>query len=147
MRPDRDTELPWVNAFTLTRRSLLKRAVAAGGIVAMAGASPPLAGARKVQQVEGTPAQEANAALALARILNPTRFENLPPVAVEHAKMIIASTLASAAAGSLIGSARIVRELAKEHAGRPEATVWFDGARLPAHEVARVNAIRCRRVG
>ena len=141
MRPDRDTELPRVNAFTLTRRSLLKRAVAAGGVVAMAGASPPLARARKVPQAERTPTQEANAALALARILNPTRFEDLPPVAVEHAKMIIASTLASAAAGSLIGSARIVRELAKEHAGRPEATVWFDGARLPAHEVARVNAI------
>ena len=86
MRLDRDRELPSVNAFTLTRRSLLKRAVAAGGLVTVAGASPPLAWARKVQPVEGTPAQEVNAALALARILNPTRFEDLPPVAVEHAR-------------------------------------------------------------
>ena len=141
MRPYRDTDPPWVNAFTLSRRGLLKRAVAAGGIIGMAGGSPLLAWARQVQQAEGTSAQEANAALALARILNRTRFEDLPPVAVEHAKMIIASTLASAAGGSLIGSARIVRELAVEHGGRREATVWFDGASLPAYEVARVNAI------
>ena len=141
MHPDQDTELPRANAFSLTRRNLLKRALAAGGIVSMGGISPGLAWARKVEKEEGTPEQETNTALALARILNPTRFDDLPLVAVEHAKMIIASTLASAAAGSLIGSARIVRELAEEHGGKPEATVWFDGARLPAHEVARVNAI------
>jgi 2-methylcitrate dehydratase PrpD len=56
--------------------------------------------------------------------------------------MIIASTLASAAPGSLIASARILRDLAKKHGGRPEATIWFDGAKLPAHEVARVNAVQ-----
>ncbi len=141
MRPYRDTDLPWVNAFTLTRRGLLKHAVAAGGMAGVAGASPLLAWARLVEQSSGTSVQSADGALTLARILNRPRFEDLPPLAVEHAKMIIASTLASAAAGSLIGSARIVRELAEEHGGRPEATVWFDGARLPAHEVARVNAI------
>src|SRR5207244_9848613 len=51
------------------------------------------------------------------------------------------STLASAASGSRIESARIVRELAKERGGKPEATVWFDGVRLPIDEVARVNAM------
>jgi hypothetical protein len=55
--------------------------------------------------------------------------------------VILASTLASAAPGSLIGSARIVRDLAKEQCGRPDATVWFDGAKLPTPEVARVNAM------
>ena len=55
--------------------------------------------------------------------------------------MIIASTLASAAAGSLIGSARIVRDLAKEQGGKPEAAIWFDGAKLPVNEAARVNAM------
>jgi 2-methylcitrate dehydratase PrpD len=48
----------------------------------------------------------------------------------------------SAAPGSIISSARIVRDLAKEHGGRPDATVWFDGARLPVSEVARVNAMQ-----
>jgi len=37
--------------------------------------------------------------------------------------MILASTLASAASGSSIGSARIIRELAKENGGKPEATI------------------------
>jgi 2-methylcitrate dehydratase PrpD len=55
--------------------------------------------------------------------------------------MILASTLASAAAGSLIDSARIVRELAKEHGGKAEATIWFDGTKLPVVDVARVNAM------
>ena len=55
--------------------------------------------------------------------------------------MIIASTLASAAPGSLIDSARIVRELVKERGGKPEASVWFDGTKLPVDEAARVNAM------
>src|SRR5204862_7943468 len=80
-------------------------------------------------------------ALTLAQFLNRSRFDDLPPVAIEHAKMVIASTLASAAPGSLISSAGIVRDLAKEHGGRPDATVWFDGAKLLVNEVARVNAM------
>ena len=69
------------------------------------------------------------------------KYADLPPAAIKHAKMIIASTLASAASGSRIGSAGIVRELAKEQGGKPEATIWFDGAKLPVTEVARVNAM------
>jgi len=37
-----------------------------------------------------------------------------------------ASTLASAAAGSTYSSSRIIRDLAKEHGGKPEATIWFE---------------------
>jgi 2-methylcitrate dehydratase PrpD len=86
-------------------------------------------------------AAESDLGLKLAQFLNRTRFADLPPKAIEHAKMIVASTLASAAPGSLIESARIVRELAKERGGRPEATIWFDGAKLSVSEVARVNAM------
>ena len=114
----------------LTRRRLLQT-FTAGSIAA---ASPLIAFA---QQKESS----ANSALALARILNRTKFGDLPPTAIKHAKMIIASTLASAASGSLIGSARIVRDLAKEQGGKPEATIWFDGAKLPVNEAARVNAM------
>lgn len=82
------------------------------------------------------------AALALTRIVNgQIRYETLPAVAVKHAKMILASTLAGAAPGAKIGSARIIRELAKEQGGKPEASVWFDGAKLPAASAARVNAM------
>jgi 2-methylcitrate dehydratase PrpD len=68
------------------------------------------------------------------------RYEDLPARAIEHAKMILASTLSSAAPGALIGSARILRDIAKERGGKAEATVWFDGTRLPAASAARVNA-------
>lgn len=81
------------------------------------------------------------AALALARVLDRMAFDDLPPVTIKHAKMILASTLASAAAGVSIGSVRIIRELAKEQGGASEAPVWFDGARLPVAETARVNAM------
>jgi 2-methylcitrate dehydratase PrpD len=82
-----------------------------------------------------------NLAVTLAQFLNRTRFDILPPKAIEHAKMIIASTLASASPGSRIDSARIVRELAKERGGKPEARIWFDGTKLPVDETARVNAM------
>ncbi len=62
--------------------------------------------------------------------------------------MILASTFASAAAGSQLDSVRIVRELAKDQGGKREAPVWSDGdgarlpvARLPVAEAARVNAM------
>lgn len=86
-------------------------------------------------------APRENLALALARSLNRTRFGDLPPAAIKHSKMLIASTLSSAASGSLIGSSRIVRDLAKEQGGRPDATIWFDGTKLPVTEAARVNAV------
>ena len=55
---------------------------------------------------------------------------DLPPQAIDNAAMLIASTIASAAAGSQLASARIIRELARERGGRPEASLWFDaGAR------------------
>jgi 2-methylcitrate dehydratase PrpD len=78
----------------------------------------------------------------LAGFLLKTRYDDLPPVAVDHARMIIASTLASAASGEDILSASIARDLAKEKGGRPEATVWFDhDGKLPVIETARVNAM------
>jgi 2-methylcitrate dehydratase PrpD len=80
-------------------------------------------------------------ALKLAQYLNHVRYEDLPPQAIEHAKMIIASTLASAAPGTIIGSAAIMRDIAKEHGGSPDATVWFDGTKLPLTETVRVNAM------
>ncbi len=77
----------------------------------------------------------------LARLALETRFEDLPPDAVERAEMVIASTLASAAMGAGISSSRIMRELAQEHGGAAESSIWFDGGpRLPLPEVARVNA-------
>jgi len=118
----------------LTRRQLLREALAAA-------AATSIAGRIALGQTE-VPQQVAPLALQLARFLEATAYGDLPAVAVEHAKMLVASTLASAAPGSRIGSAEIVRTLAKEQGGRPEATIWFDGAKLPIAEAARVNAMQ-----
>jgi 2-methylcitrate dehydratase PrpD len=114
---------PKTGSFTLTRRELLQSALLA--------AWPGIGG------LTASP----NVALTMAQFLNRIRFTDLPPKAIEHSRMIIASTLASAAPGSLIDSARIVRELAKEQGGKAEASIWFDGAKLPMNEAARVNAM------
>ena len=86
-------------------------------------------------------AQSAPTTMTLARILNKVNFRELPPAAIKHAKAILASTLASAASGAQIGSAKIIRELAKEQGGKRESSVWFDAIKLPVAQAARVNAM------
>jgi 2-methylcitrate dehydratase PrpD len=78
----------------------------------------------------------------LAEFLTQTSPADLPPQAVEHAAMLIASTLASAAMGAGLESSAIIRELARERGGVTEASVWFDPRpKLPASDAARVNAV------
>jgi 2-methylcitrate dehydratase PrpD len=78
----------------------------------------------------------------LAEFLAPLGYDDLPPRATDYAAMLIASTFASAACGREIVSARIVRELARERGGSPQASLWFDsGPKLPAAETAQVNAV------
>jgi 2-methylcitrate dehydratase PrpD len=78
----------------------------------------------------------------LGEFLTQVSYADLPPQTVDHAAMLIASTLASAAMGSGIASATIIRALARERGGRPEASIWFDaGPKLPAADAAQVNAV------
>lgn len=78
----------------------------------------------------------------LATFLTQVSDADLPPQTVEHAAMLIASTIASAALGSGIASATIIRALARERGGTPDASIWFDpGPRLPVAEAAQVNAV------
>jgi len=81
-------------------------------------------------------------AAELAAFLTRTRASELPPQTTEHAAMLIASTIASAALGSGLGSAAVIRDLARERGGRPDASLWFDaGPRLPVADAAQVNAV------
>ena len=78
----------------------------------------------------------------LAVFLTRASYADIPPQALEHAAMLISSTVASAACGSGIGSASIIRALARDRGGRPDASIWFDsGPRLPAADAAQVNAV------
>jgi 2-methylcitrate dehydratase PrpD len=78
----------------------------------------------------------------LAEFLTATRTADLPPQAIDNAAMLVASTIASAACGTGLESARIIRTLARDRGGRPDASLWFDtGARLPIADTAQVNAV------
>jgi 2-methylcitrate dehydratase PrpD len=78
----------------------------------------------------------------LATFLTRVGPADLSPQAVDHAAMLIASTLASAALGGGIESAVIIRDLAQERGGVAEASLWFDaGPKLPVADVAQVNAV------
>jgi len=78
----------------------------------------------------------------LATFLTETKISDLPEQALEHAAMVIASTLASAAYGTGIESARIIRAMAQERGGRGDAAVWFDaGEKLPVASAIQVNAV------
>src|SRR5580658_1448124 len=115
----RDEGPPARGAVRLNRRRLLQGCIA--------GISGPATGWPVAAFAQG---KSPPSALLLARILGKVSFGDLPPAAIKHAKIIIASTLASAASGSQIGSVRIIRDLAKDQAGKREAVVWFDDARL-----------------
>ncbi|MGH7029784.1 MAG: MmgE/PrpD family protein, partial [Stellaceae bacterium] len=71
-----------------------------------------------------------------------TTAAELPGQPIDHAAMLVASTIASAAFGSGLDSARIIRALARERGGRPDASIWFEaGAKLPLADAAQVNAV------
>jgi 2-methylcitrate dehydratase PrpD len=81
-------------------------------------------------------------ARTLATFLTQVSYADLPAQTVEHAAMLIASTIASAACGSGITSATIIHALARERGGTPDASIWFDaGPRLPVADAAQVNAV------
>ena len=78
----------------------------------------------------------------LAGFLIETDYDDVPAQAIDHAAMIIASTIASAACGTDIDSAAIIRDIVRDRGGRPDASIWFDGGpKLPLAGAARVNAM------
>ncbi len=78
----------------------------------------------------------------LAAFLVRQSYQDLPAKAIEHAEMLISSTIASASLGSTIESSKIIRALEVERGGKAEATAWFGAAeKLPVAAAARINAV------
>ena len=77
----------------------------------------------------------------LAAFLSSVRFESLPAAMIEHTKMAVADTFASAMAGDGSPSVHIVRRLAARGRGA-EASLWgrADG-KVSAVDAARANAV------
>ena len=59
-----------------------------------------------------------------AEFLMDTRYDEIADQAVDHAAMIVASTLASAACGRHIDSSQIVSEIEIQRGGTPEAVSY-----------------------
>ena len=79
----------------------------------------------------------------LAEFLAATSTADLPPQAIDHAAMLIASTIASAACGAGLQSSRIIRD-ARPRAGRHGRTHRCGSTRvpkLPVADAAQVNAV------
>src|SRR4029077_7805324 len=68
------------------------------------------------------------AARELANFLTGVTPSDLPTQAMDHAAVLIASTLASAAMGSTLESSRIVKDMAVSLGGSARASIWFDKA-------------------
>jgi 2-methylcitrate dehydratase PrpD len=79
----------------------------------------------------------------LANFLTGVTPSDLPAQAMDHAAVLIASTLASAAMGSTLESSRIVKDMAVSLGGSARASIWFDkaGPKLPVVYAAQVNAV------
>ena len=75
----------------------------------------------------------------LARFVTTTVKGGLPSRHLDLAKMVVASTLASAARGYRIDCVEAFRTLALESGGTPDATLWFNGTKVPAAVAAGVN--------
>ena len=75
----------------------------------------------------------------LARFVTSAARQDLPSRLLELARMVVASTLASAARGHRIRCVEAFRTLALDHGGTAEATLWFTGSKVPAPAAAGVN--------
>ncbi len=135
MASERDNDAK-VHALLLNRRTAIG-GLAAAGVLGLEYLAP----SRGHAQQDAAPATlPVGAVRAFTHALNATSYADLSPLSIEHAKMILASTLSSAAAGFAMDSTRIQRELALDQGGKAESTLWFDRRKLPAALAAKVNA-------
>ena len=132
----------------LTRRSLLRSAVAAGGVLGT-GAAPPLAGVAPAMQAgAASPAgSPASISRQFARWVTGLRYEDLPPEVVDRAKGLTLHALASALLGSRAAAGReaiafVTAEEACAAAAdrRRGATLLVDGTRAARAGAAFANA-------
>ena len=115
----------------LTRRSLLRSAFAAGGLLGVGAATPFSLGARQTRPVGASRTDPAaSISRQFARWVVGLRFEDLPPDVVDRAKGLTLHNLASALLGSQLPAGRDAIELVTgEEAGVPNGvTVMVNGA-------------------
>jgi 2-methylcitrate dehydratase PrpD len=82
----------------------------------------------------------------LAEHIVAVRYETCPPEALLTSKLSVLDTLGAAIAGhSAAGCAAVVKVI-RDWGGNPEASVWFDDARVIAPHAALANAVMARAI-
>ncbi|MBW2045518.1 MAG: MmgE/PrpD family protein [Deltaproteobacteria bacterium] len=71
------------------------------------------------------------------------RFENIPEKAVSRTKEFILDEIGNALGGTAMNSGKIITKWAKQLGGSPEATLFGDGAKVPAAIASGVNTQLC----
>ena len=127
----------------LTRRSLLRSALAAGGLLGT-GAAPSFAATPPETRPQGASRAGSAASISrqFARWVAGLRFEDLPPEVVDRAKGLTLHALASALLGSHLPAAQqAIRLVTEEEAGVANgATLLVDGTRATKAGDAFANA-------
>jgi 2-methylcitrate dehydratase PrpD len=80
-----------------------------------------------------------NPVLPLAELAARTRYEDLPPRAIDAAKTFILDTIGVGAGGAAAPRVAELVDTAASWGAGEEATVWVDGRKLPAGAAALVN--------
>jgi 2-methylcitrate dehydratase PrpD len=91
---------------------------------------------------EAAPIRAETAAEMFARHVVKTRFEDLPPEAVLHAKTFILDTIGVGISGSTADGALPLREAAKGWGAAADAQVWGRRDRVPAPTAALINGFQ-----
>ncbi|KJS08538.1 MAG: hypothetical protein VR73_05275 [Gammaproteobacteria bacterium BRH_c0] len=81
----------------------------------------------------------------LAQWLVTTRFEDLPPQAVEQMKLLVKTIIGTTVAGATAEGCAEVIDQVRDWSGKPEATILIHGGhKVPAHNAVLANSIMAR---
>ena len=88
------------------------------------------------------PASVDDITLALSKLAIETKADAIPEKAYRAAKTAVLDALGCAMAGYNAPGVPAVVELTKEWGGRPEATVWFHGGKVPGPAATFANSVQ-----
>jgi 2-methylcitrate dehydratase PrpD len=80
----------------------------------------------------------------LVSFVRDTRFEDIPPVALETVKNQVLAIIGTTVAGASADGCETAVRLYKGLGGKEEATILVFGGRVPAHDAAFVNGVMAR---
>ena len=88
------------------------------------------------------PASVDDITLALSKLAIETEVNDVPAKAYTAAKVAVLDALGCAMAGHNAAGVSAVVKLTKDWGGRAEATIWFDGAKVPGPAATFTNSVQ-----